>query len=62
MAETWERFKIIDCRFCRRSVRYDKIENKTLELIGDEPHVCPRKQKFCKDRGFRTAQNKRDAK
>lgn len=61
---TFEQYKLTTCRFCRRAVRYDRVNNRTLELVGEEPHTpnCPRKLAFHKDRGFANAQKRRDGK
>ena len=54
--------KIINCKFCRRAVWMNTIDNRVFELIGDEPHAdhCPRRQAHFKAQGAAANQAIRD--
>lgn len=54
--------KIITCKFCRRAVWMNLIDNRVFELIGDEPHadVCERRKAHFKAQGAAANQARRD--
>lgn len=54
--------KIINCKFCRRAVWMNAIDNRVFELIGEEPHadVCERRKAHFKDRNAAANQARRD--
>ena len=55
--------KIIECKFCRRAVWMNLIDNRVFEIVGDELHVdhCPRRQAHFKGLANNAAENQRKA-
>ncbi len=57
-----EHGKIIECKFCRRAVWMNLVDNRVFELIGDQPHidVCERRAAHFKATGAHAMQKARE--
>jgi len=61
MANEYE--KVIRCKFCRKDVRYNKIDGRVYELDSNSFHAanCERRSAWYKQRSAETQQQRREA-